>query len=358
MPKLSGFSDFLQSGADLGLPAGQVNLLPPRPQRHSDFLVSFQGLSDAFKPKAAGDWFKDPDRFSPWTWRKQHNYFLDRGAKFMIVYKTPTIVSTDLFDLEKFGCFQVRGYQGGEGADYFAKAAAGGLGVSQEQTKKWWIHPRIEFSAPVTRIGVRLQDLTTGELRWDAIYDLGKAAWKKRPQAEEKDCPENGWHLCEDEEPVGGEHPFFLPDWCPGPNDGMSHKYLLTVSNLSSRDSPEQPLVGEMLFTQYGINQLDNTYAFEMHAPLSEKDQAFFNEIKGARAKDAVSRTTGRAGAPEGIATEAGRGKVPSKLDKLKKMKSFKPPTDLSKEGLAKSKMGNSTYSKMLDNKDFAKTLA
>lgn len=318
-------------------------------QRFSNFLTSEDG--------PATDWFKDPKQFSPWTWRKQHNYFLDRGAKFMLVYKTPSIVSTDLFDLEKFGCFQVRGFQGGSGLGYLANAAANSMGHRNEKVKEWWIHPRLEFSAPVSRIAVRLQDMTTGELRWDAIYDLGKAAWKKRNPMEEKTCPEDGWHLCEDENPVGGEKPFFQPDWCPGPNDGMSHKYLLTVKNLSQSDSPEQPLVGEMLFTQYGVNQLDNTYSYEMHAPLSAEDQNRFNEIQGMRKKDAMSRATGRGGSPEGLATEAGRGKVPDKMDMMKKATEFKPPQGGSPADMAKGQMGNSAYSKMLNNSDFAKTL-
>jgi len=318
-------------------------------QRFSSFLTSEDG--------PATDWFKDPKSFSPWTWRKQHNYFLDRGAKFMLVYKTPSIVSTDLFDLEKFGCFQVRGFQGGSGLGYLANAAANSMGHRNEKVKEWWIHPRLEFSAPVSRIAVRLQDMTTGELRWDAIYDLGKAAWKKRNPMEEKTCPEDGWHLCEDENPVGGEKPFFQPDWCPGPNDGMSHKYLLTVKNLSQSDSPEQPLVGEMLFTQYGINQLDNTYSYEMHAPLSAEDQNRFNEIQGMRKKDAMSRATGRGGSPEGLATEAARGKVPDKMDMMKKVTEFKPPQGGSAADMAKGQMGNSAYSKMLNNSDFAKTL-
>lgn len=306
---------------------------------------------------AKNDWFKDPDRFSPWLWRKQHNYFLDRGAKFMLVYKTPTIVSTDLFDLEKFGCFQVRGYQGGSGMGYLANAASSAMGMRNEKVKQWWIHPRLEFSAPVSRIGVRLQDMTTGELRWDAIYDLGKASWKKRNPNEERTCPEDGWHLCEDEEPVGGDKPFFQPDWCPGPNDGMSHKYLLTVKNLSQRDSPEQPLVGEMMFTQYGINQLDNTYSFEMHAPLSAEDQNRFNEIQGMRKDDALSRATGRGGSPEGIAEESAKGKVPDQADLMKQVTDFKVPQGGSAADIAKSQMGDSPYSKMLDNSNFAKTL-
>jgi len=344
------FHDVLQQAYGVSISDAFPDVLgASKRQRFSSFLTSEDG--------PATDWFKDPKSFSPWTWRKQHNYFLDRGAKFMMVYKTPTIVSTDLFDLEKFGCFQVRGFQGGSGLGYLANAAANSMGHRNEKVKERWIHPRLEFSAPVSRIAVRLQDMTTGELRWDAIYDLGKAAWKKRNPMEEKTCPEDGWHLCEDENPVGGEKPFFQPDWCPGPNDGMSHKYLLTVKNLSQSDSPEQPLVGEMLFTQYGVNQLDNTYSYEMHAPLSAEDQNRFNEIQGMRKKDAMSRATGRGGSPEGLATEAARGKVPDKMDMMKKVTEFKPPQGGSAADMAKGQMGNSAYSKMLNNSDFAKTL-
>ena len=126
-------------------------------------------------------------------------------------------------------------------------------------------------------------------------------ALKLLPVLQEKSCPENGWHLCEDvgrllwqekdtrksrwvvRNPSSNLTGALVRRLCSlssseiskrllaARNDGVSHKcaqrpslealarYLLTVKNLSQRDSPEQPLVGEMLFTQYGINQLDNT---------------------------------------------------------------------------------------------------
>eukprot|EP00440_Ansanella_granifera_P047674 gb/GFBE01051638.1/.p1 GENE.gb/GFBE01051638.1/~~gb/GFBE01051638.1/.p1 ORF type:complete len:318 (+),score=71.58 gb/GFBE01051638.1/:1-954(+) len=220
--------------------------------------------------------FEDPKQWSPFTWRKQHNYFLDRGMKFMIHYRTPQITGTNLFDQEQFGCVTQRGPIKGEGLEGLATKLSAKVGIHQEKEyKKWWLHPRIEFAAPYKRIGVRLQDLTTGELRWDAIYNLGDAKWKKEKKMmfEDKDdedyCFDNdGWTLCPDERPIGGEHPFFQPDWCPGPNDGMAHKYRLTVKNLSQVNQPEQPIVGEIFFTQYPLAQLLNTYDYENYAPV------------------------------------------------------------------------------------------
>ena len=55
-------------------------------------------------------------RASGFSFLSRHNYFLDRGvkclalifgeipARFMVVYKTPSIVGTNIFDLEKSGC--------------------------------------------------------------------------------------------------------------------------------------------------------------------------------------------------------------------------------------------------------------
>eukprot|EP00931_Biecheleriopsis_adriatica_P039420 TRINITY_DN22542_c0_g2_i2.p1 TRINITY_DN22542_c0_g2~~TRINITY_DN22542_c0_g2_i2.p1 ORF type:complete len:317 (-),score=70.77 TRINITY_DN22542_c0_g2_i2:79-1029(-) len=237
---------------------------PSRPAPKSSFFIF--GKKDYFE--------LDPG--SIFSWRKQHNYFLDRGMKFMINYRTPQLTGTDLFDLEKFGCFQTRGYRKKgfmerRGLDFVAK-----------KFKKWWEHPRIQFAAPFKRVGVHLQDLTTGEVKWDAIYNLGQAKWKDNKSASESlglsfmtdkkksDCVGNdGYELCNAEKPIGGEHPYFQPDWCPAPNDGMAHKYLLKVTNLSQVNQPEQPLVGEIHFTQYPLGNLENTYDYENYAPAS-----------------------------------------------------------------------------------------
>lgn len=182
--------------------------------------------------------------------------------KFALSYKSPSIIGTDLFDMELFGCYR-RG-----GVSKLAKASASMEG--EIIAKEWWRHPSIWFSGPFTRIGVRLQDLTTGELRWDAVYDVGDAP--HRAEKDGEDCevvPAGLAGLCPKERPVGGSHPFFQPDWCPGPGDSVAHKFRLTVSNLGQHGSPERPLVGEMFFTQYGPAQLANTYAYENTGPAA-----------------------------------------------------------------------------------------
>jgi len=70
-------------------------------------------------------------------------------------------------------------------------------------------------------------------------------------------------NLCPDERPIGGSKPFFQPDFCPGPNDFVSHKYRLTISNLSQHEHPSLPVVGEIFFTQYTPPLLQDTYAYE-----------------------------------------------------------------------------------------------
>merc|ERR1712176_547841 len=140
--------------------------------------------------------------------------------KFMISYKSPMIGGTDLFDLEKFGCYEKRGSQG---MKMMRKLAYG---------KEWWHHPSFWFNGKFHRIGVRLQDLTTGELRWDAIYDIGKAPHKAKQAPFSDGCVgDTGTGLCAEERPIGGSKPYFQPDWCPAPADFLAHRYRLTISN-------------------------------------------------------------------------------------------------------------------------------
>merc|ERR1712217_382540 len=103
----------------------------------------------------------------------------------------------------------------------------------------------MEFNMNLREIGVKVQDLTSGDIRWDAIYSI------------------YGRTLNSLELPMGGSHPFFQPDWCPAPGDFLAHKYRLTISNLSQMERPEQAVVGEILFTQFGPRQLADTYAYE-----------------------------------------------------------------------------------------------
>lgn len=203
--------------------------------------------------------------FSPFDWRQKHNYFLDRGMKFMVVYKSPEVVSTDLFDLERFGCVTTRTGSSTKLLRTLDKF------TGQRKNKQWWDHPSFVLGSRFKRIGVRLQDLTSGELKWDAIYNIGDAQWKHAPgENDDGAACRDGKHLCEEEEPIGGSHPFFQPDWCPGPTDGVSHKYHLEIKNLGQVDQPSQPLVGEMFFTQYPMSKLENTYSYETLAPVEK----------------------------------------------------------------------------------------
>ncbi|CAK0888678.1 unnamed protein product, partial [Prorocentrum cordatum] len=122
--------------------------------------------------------------------------------KFMVSYRSPMIGGTDLFDPEKFGCYEKRGSQGPK------------LLRRAEFGKEWWVHPSFWFHSRFQRIGVRLQDLTTGELRWDAIYDIGRAPHTAKQEEYEDGCqPGTGTGLCAEERPVGGSKPYFQPDW-------------------------------------------------------------------------------------------------------------------------------------------------
>lgn len=199
--------------------------------------------------------------------RQQHKFFLDQGMKFGIAHKSPLIKTTDLFELDKFGCW-TKSHK--TLVDKFADA------------KKWWRHPSMVFGLKLNRVGIHLADLTTGEVRWDAIYDLSHGAPHKFFDHDKKirdmlkqgaTYPKYEYFLSGEERPIGGNHPFFQPDWCPPPGDALAHKFRLTVTNLGQVQGDfcggEEKIcsgpqtVGEIFFTQYGPTQLANTYAYE-----------------------------------------------------------------------------------------------
>lgn len=174
-------------------------------------------------------------------WRKRHNYNLDGGQKFAVTFKTPSIVDTDLFDLEKFGCNGDRGMTGGR----ISKL------LNKDYGKEWWRHPEFTFGSVVGRVGITLQDVTSGEIKWDAVYELA----------------DDSNFLMNDDKPIGGSHPFFQPDWCPAPPGATSHRYLLTIKNLGELPEPGLETIGSMMFTQYTPTNLDHTYTHENAAP-------------------------------------------------------------------------------------------
>lgn len=205
-------------------------------------LTQLGGEQTASAQQAAMPPQQDP--FDNVEWRQRHNYSLDRGTKFGVIYKSPTILHTDLFDIEEFGCHESRGFKG-LGSLRFMKRLKGNYG------KQWWHHPEFTFGSVLGRIGVTLQDLTDGTIKWDAVYEL----------------PEGSNFLMRDDKPIGGSHPFFEPDWCPAPAGAMAHRYLLTVKNLGELPEPALETIGNIMFMQYNPTQLEHTYAYENDAP-------------------------------------------------------------------------------------------
>eukprot|EP00929_Paragymnodinium_shiwhaense_P029237 TRINITY_DN16800_c0_g1_i1.p1 TRINITY_DN16800_c0_g1~~TRINITY_DN16800_c0_g1_i1.p1 ORF type:complete len:293 (+),score=17.66 TRINITY_DN16800_c0_g1_i1:144-1022(+) len=146
--------------------------------------------------------YKPEDGYDSKFRRKFHNWFLENGMKFQVAYKSPLIQNTDMFDLMKFGCGEHShaddsGLLGGA-ADHLFDAIARYKGSSCLATgdcgKPWWIHPSITFGTNLREVGVKLEDLTSGDVRWDAVYSL-----HGRNKLHEYDRP------------IGGEHPFFQP---------------------------------------------------------------------------------------------------------------------------------------------------
>eukprot|EP00928_Gymnodinium_smaydae_P052805 TRINITY_DN36967_c0_g1_i1.p1 TRINITY_DN36967_c0_g1~~TRINITY_DN36967_c0_g1_i1.p1 ORF type:complete len:460 (+),score=96.20 TRINITY_DN36967_c0_g1_i1:88-1380(+) len=184
--------------------------------------------------------------------RKRHNTALDLGMKFNVSYASPLIRHTNLFDLSKFGCYDELRLKEGSSSGYLsAKKKLAERCLGGYCGKQWWVHPSIKFNAAVRRVGVNLQDLTSGELRWDAIY-----------LADKREGEEEAF-VRGDALPIGGNHPFFLPDWCPAPADFMAHKFRLRVKNLDAETRPGLESYGDVYFTLYGPSQLANSYQWE-----------------------------------------------------------------------------------------------
>eukprot|EP00927_Polykrikos_kofoidii_P062647 TRINITY_DN57450_c0_g1_i1.p1 TRINITY_DN57450_c0_g1~~TRINITY_DN57450_c0_g1_i1.p1 ORF type:complete len:282 (+),score=22.89 TRINITY_DN57450_c0_g1_i1:79-924(+) len=177
----------------------------------------------------------------------------DKGMKFEVVHKTPLITSTDLFDVHKFGCRTGRTPPSNNPLGSVARKLAGCLFLGTCDSAGS-VHPEIHFGVDARTIGVKLQDLTSGEVRWDAIYRL-----------------HNKRALLKDDSPIGGNHPLFKPDWCPAPGDFSTHTYRFTVSNLDSAFSPGMDKYGEMIVTQYGPSQLANSYQWESQTMPTEQ---------------------------------------------------------------------------------------
>lgn len=241
------------SSASSAFPEAFISTLRPASRISADAASSFlSSPADlrATKPDATSFFGLFDDKFSNKAWRTRHNYSLDRGIKFMVVDKgakdgqtNSLIVDTDLFDDEKFGCHESRAKGLGTTFKFMKK-------LNQEYGKEWWWHPEFTFGAVVGRVGIKLTDQTTGEVKWDAIYELS----------------EGSNYLMKDDKPIGGNHPFFQPDWCPAPGGPYAHRFELKVTNLGELPGPELENIATMYFNVYNSQHLANTYAYENEA--------------------------------------------------------------------------------------------
>eukprot|EP00397_Hematodinium_sp_SG-2012_P047630 GEMP01054256.1.p1 GENE.GEMP01054256.1~~GEMP01054256.1.p1 ORF type:complete len:238 (+),score=36.15 GEMP01054256.1:102-815(+) len=203
---------------------------------------------------------------SRFHWDVTHNHALHAQQKFMIQMKTPYIRATDLFDLDKFGCHSAEMHVCTKEPGAAIQKDGNMYGHCDHATKdpkmakfdfgRWWFtHPSIAFGVPLHKIKVTLQNMTTGLLKWSAIYDLHGSNF-----------------LGHYEDPLGGEKPFFYPNWCsPKTPGGTSESYEFTVRNLSSKPNPSLDLVGKILFTRYGPDQVNDTYAATMNTGVPEE---------------------------------------------------------------------------------------
>lgn len=197
-------------------------------------------------------------------WARFHDHALLRKEKFMVDSVSPLLKATDLFSTD-FGCnnykpvcnvrsvwSSLKGSYGADLQNYPFGPPGGGCehGINYAETRKvfmrtWLAHPQFEFTLPLGRIEVKIQNMTNGEIKLHAVYDLkGQKVLSRLTQ------------------PESGPHPYFFPNWC-GEKDYLkntANSYKLTVRNLDTKLLPQMDVVAEMHFTRFGKNQVEASY--------------------------------------------------------------------------------------------------
>jgi len=126
-------------------------------------------------------------------------------------------------------------------------------GINPEYVRPWTFHPSFLFDKPQGYIRVMLQNTTTGEMKWDAIYNLrGKNK------------------LSALEAPADGNVPFFYPNWCRDDAIDGAQQFELKILNLDSNIRPEEEEIAKMMFTKYGSQQVAQTYQPSIDQPRAE----------------------------------------------------------------------------------------
>ena len=100
-----------------------------------------------------------------------------------------------------------------------------------------------------------LTEVSTGETKWDGIYDLGGSPILRTFAR-----------------PLGGEKPFFAPDWC-GASTGLSptsksKSWVLKVQNLDGERHALVKRVGALGFTQFPPELVEQNYRHEQDIGL------------------------------------------------------------------------------------------
>jgi len=199
--------------------------------------------------------------------------------------------------------------------------------------KMWWVHPTIKLGAPLRQIGVKLTDLTTGDVRWDAVYMIEPGTLKA------------------EDLPVGGSHPFFQPDWCPPPGDFMAHKFRLTVKNYDPDVRAGMDVAGQLYFTLYSAPLLANTYQFENSdesfpavPPFTDADECNASTHYEPRLPcDVGNLRSCDASIPREVRKEGWKGKEKMSLEarqrfeKFWKMQGSDKPATMSKDDMEKA---------------------
>jgi len=251
-------------------------------------------------------------------WENFHYHAKTFGVKYMINSGLGVnLIATDLFS-PNFGCNTYRPVCNASevGQATSLKQLAGNqmqnfpfgppiegcpYGTNHLETRKAFMrtvlaHPQFHFRIPLGQIKIQLLNTTTGTLMWDAIFDL-----------------KGQKHLLRLPQPIGGEHPYFHPNFCADREylKNMANNFKLTITSLEpQRYGDGNDIVAELEFTRFGQNLIDKSYA--TLPPIRTIQDVVNENIAGLRPQvKALENTLMPAGATTGSFTGAATAPPP-----------------------------------------------
>ncbi|CAD7936337.1 unnamed protein product [Amoebophrya sp. A25] len=164
----------------------------------------------------------------------------------LLFHKSKSILATDIANANEFSCW------------------ATGETTPVGRTR----HPWIKFDRPLHRIHVRLQDMQTHDVKWDAIYNLhGTDVLKPNAAA------------------LGGTRPDMWT-FCIPPAEVTPHNFILDVRMVGTGFAPldgYRSFLGSALVQQFTPSHAPESYAFQMPTANPKFPNFVGSVIEGAR---------------------------------------------------------------------------